>query len=90
MTQTLTSQYGQEPLTVDALVPTVALRDKLGWTHISTPDSEVEQSTREQIAKISKTHAGWTAELADQTVQAALWLHQENRLLYRWVMNGCH
>jgi hypothetical protein len=84
VTQTLTSQYDREPLEVDDEIPTAALRHILGWTHVATPDAEVEALVRERAER-----HGYTAEQTEQTVAAALWIHEEHRCEYRWVMRGC-
>jgi len=86
MTQTLESQWGREPLTVDATVPTVALNSILGWTHVGTSDADVEADVRERLAKVDDGR--WTPALVEQTVAAALWIHAENRALYVAVTSG--
>lgn len=81
MPQTLTSEYDREPLTVADEIPTAALRHILGWTHVGTPDAEIEALVRERAAKY-----GYTEAQTAETISAALWIHEENRAEYRWVM----
>lgn len=89
MTQTLTSEWGQEPLTVDSIVPTVALRHHLGRVHVGTPVREVLRETRDAIRKAPKRQQVlWTREIRKQTLAAAAWLHTENRAEYAAVMGG--
>lgn len=84
MSQTLTSQYGQQPLTVDDEIPTHALRWKLGQTHVGTPPADVEALVRERAGG-----QNYTDSQTEQTVAAALWIHRENLGEYRWVTSGC-
>ena len=88
-TQTLESQYGQEPLTVDALVPTAALRYHLGRVHVATPDVEVLADIEPYVRKAAATDDRWTDEIVGQTLEAALWIHHEGMAEYRFVMGGC-
>jgi hypothetical protein len=83
--QTLTSNYGQADLQLDDLVPTADLRWWLGRVHVATPVVEVEQKLRRKLQR-DGIDPRWTPDLVEQTVQAALWLHKENLLEYKWVM----
>lgn len=89
--QSLRSQYGQPTLRLDKLIPTYALEDKLGRTHVSTPDTEVLAMVNEGIAEArAKGDTRWAHPMfVKQTHKAALWIHNEHRLEYRWVM-GSH
>lgn len=84
-TQTLESIWDREPLVCGSEIPTGALRHKLGWTHVSTPDSDVEHMVREAC---DRAPVDYTPAQIDETVRAALWLHEENRAEYRAVMSG--
>jgi hypothetical protein len=84
--QKLVSEYGQEDLEVEDLVPTNDLRWWLGSVHVATPVEEVRRKTLRKIKTATKTDERWTPELIDQTITAALWIHKENLLEYRWVM----
>jgi hypothetical protein len=87
--QTLTSQWGQEPLVVDDLVPTVALRHHLGWTHVSASYLTVAREIVEMLQRpVVTDDPRWTHDLKLQTLRAALWMHRENRLEYAGVMSG--
>jgi hypothetical protein len=83
--QTLTSQYGREPLTVADEIPTRALEFRLGRIHVMTPPEEVEREIREAIARSSQPY---TEQQVAETVAAALWIHAENRAQYVGVMLG--
>lgn len=85
-TQTLRSDWGRKSLRVDALVPTGFLKFKLGRTHVGTTDAEVTAMIEERIA--AQTDPGWTDALIAQTIEAALWIHHENRAEYTAVMSG--
>jgi hypothetical protein len=85
-TQSLRSQYGQKPLRLDKLVPTYALERKLGTVHIATPDDEVLTLVNDALEKAEKEDGRWTKRLSEQTRKAALWIHNEHRGEYRWVM----
>lgn len=61
----------------------MALRHILGSVHVSTPDSEIEKLVLERTEKFS-----YTPEQTAQTIRAALWLHEENRREYAFVMSG--
>jgi hypothetical protein len=84
--QTATSSYGRKGIRVDDLVPTRAIRRRMGSVHITAPDSYVEKLVRTEIAQ--QTDPRWTAKLADQTVRYALWIHHENGAEYSFVMGG--
>lgn len=86
--QTLTSQWGREPLTVDSLVPTIALRHHLGWTHVGTSDLEVARDIVRTMRRVDHGETLWTHEIKLQTLRAALWLHHENQAEYARVMSG--
>ena len=81
--QTLESSYGGPALTVADEIPTVALRHKLGQTHVGTPDREVLRIVRDAIRRQS-----YSREQRRETLRAALWIHRENRAEYRWVMGS--
>jgi hypothetical protein len=87
--QTLTSQWGQQPLEVADCVPTRMLRFKLGRTHVGTSDLEV---ARMIVAAMGTARAdapdAWTRQVQRETLQAGLWLHRENRREYGGVMSG--
>ena len=83
--QTLTSQWGREPLTVNAEVPTVMLRHRLGREHIGTSDEAIVALVDEAIGRAP---VSFTAEQRKQTLAAALWIHAENRAEYAAVMSG--
>ena len=85
--QTLESQYGGDPLTVDALVPTAVMRVMLSRTHVATSDLDVARDIWRRM-KISAEDPRWTRELRRQTLAAALWLHTEGRREYVAVMSG--
>jgi len=88
-TQTLTSEWNREPLTIAAMVPTAMLRFHLGRTHIGTSDGEVLRDTARAIRKAATANPEpWTREIRRETLRAALWLHHENRAEYARVMSG--
>ena len=84
-TQTLESQWGLEPLTVAAEIPTVMLRHRLAREHVGTPDEEIVALVDEAI---SRAPVAFTAEQRAQTLAAALWIHREQRAEYLAVMSG--
>lgn len=88
LTQTLKSEWGREPLRVDALVPTVMLRSHLAHVHVGTPDEDVIAETRAEIERVRSTDDRWTDEIVEQTIAAALWIHHEHRAKHRNVMSG--
>ena len=87
--QVLTSDWGQEPLTVRREIPTVALRFLLGRVHVMTPDEDVVAMIKERLdlRRNPRSHL-YTPEQREQTIAAALWLHHENRAEYVGVMSG--
>ncbi len=86
-TQTHTSRYGRDPITVSIVCPTGSIRWKLGHVHVATPDEEVEEMISEAVtARIEAGDADWTAELGVEAVRFALWAHAENLAEYHWVM----
>lgn len=84
--QSFRSQYGRKGITVPALIPTFALRRKLGNVHVSTPDAGVERLVRE--APGIRNDPRWTPKMIEEAVRFALWQHHENRAEYRAVMSG--
>jgi hypothetical protein len=86
--QTIESHWGREPLIVDDLVPTVAVRHHLGWTHVGTPDLEVARDIVETMHNVDHGETLWTHEIKLQTLRAALWFHHENQAEYAGVMSG--
>lgn len=88
-TQTLTSSWDREPLTVDAKVPTQWLDYYLGGVHVGTSTLEVCREVWRRIKKAEKRNPdGWTRELRKQTLAAAIWIHAENLACYLRVMSG--
>lgn len=85
MSQTLTSQWGREPLTVADEIPTSMLRFRLGREHIATPDEEIVALVDEAIGKAP---VAFTAAQRDETIAAALWIHHDQRAEYARVMSG--
>lgn len=88
--QTLTSEWGLEPLTVARKIPTVALRYRLGRVHVMTPDDEIVAMIKEAIDH-GNAHGAvpiYTPEQREQTIRAALWIHHEQRAEYAGVMSG--
>lgn len=84
-TQTLESQWGRDPLTVGADIPTVATRFHLGRVHVGTPPLEV---ARETWAAIKIAPVTYDRRQRRETIAAALWLHAENYAEYVAVMSG--
>ena len=84
--------YTGPPPTVDPKVPTVAIKYHMGWVHVGTPASEVEQDMRDtiqkKIAEGGPEADSWTPEIQDQVVQYALWCHAENMGEYQSVMGS--
>lgn len=87
--QVLTSDWGQDSLTVGPEIPTTALRFILGRVHVMTPDEEVRSMIEKRIDKTTrKGEAVYSPEQREQAIAAALWLHHENRAEYIGVMSG--
>ena len=84
-TQTLESQWGQPTLVVGAEIPTYILKRRLGRTHVMTPDAEIELLVRQAIRKAPLEYSD---KQRDETIEAALWIHHENRAEYIAVTNG--
>ena len=78
-TQSLVSEWGQPTLVVSKEIPTHVLRRRLGREHVMTPDAEIELLVRQAIRKSPNQY---TPTQVQQTVQAALWIHHENRAEY--------
>ena len=88
-TQTLISQWGREPLTIRANIPTAMLQFHLGRTHIGTQDGEVLRDTARAIRKAAIANPeAWPRQVRRDTLRAALWIHHENRAEYVCVMSG--
>jgi hypothetical protein len=85
--QTFESDYGREPLVVDDLVPTSALRHHLGWTHVGTSDLTVAREIVQLMRDVDHKDGRWTHEIKLQTLRAGLWFHRENRAEYVLVMS---
>ena len=84
-TQTLESQWGRPSLTVAAEIPTRALRHKLGRVHVGTDEGEL---LREIAAAMLRSPDSYSDEQQRQTLEAARWLHAENRAEFAAVMAG--
>ena len=80
MSQTLVSQYGGPTLVVDDETPTVALKRRLGQTHVMTADREVVRMVWDAMKS-----RGYSRRQRHLTLAAALWIHRENRACYLWV-----
>lgn len=78
-TQTLTSQYGRESLTLPAEIPTVALRWKLGYVSVGAPEDEI-------VTLVKRLAKGFNPQQLADTIAAALWIHRENGAEYTFVM----
>lgn len=88
--QTLTSEWGRKPLTVASDVPTVALRFRLGRTHVGTCDLEVARDVWQAIRQANShgTVPLYSRRARRETLAAALWIHHEQRAAYACVMSG--
>lgn len=83
--QTVESQYGREPITIDDKVPTFHVDWLLGRVHVTTSDAEVARNFRDRLERSDTAHP---KQLADDVIRYALWRHAENRAEYNYVMGG--
>lgn len=89
--QVFKSDYWERGVRVSDKTPTRELRHRLGRTSVGRSTHHVVEEVLDAIEYRvvgQRNTAGWTFDLARDTVRFAVWQHLENRAEYQYVWNG--